>query len=52
MYGDRADEFINLDTTGSVIKFYEDCYTKLINDGKEEELSVEILELLERFEVE
>ena len=29
-YGDRADEFELLDTTGRVLRFYEDCYEPVL----------------------
>jgi hypothetical protein len=38
-YGERASEFQLLDTTGTVTKFYEDCYPKIINSGLDTELS-------------
>ena len=55
-YGDRADEFELLDTTGRVLRFYEDCYEPVLMSSDTginmEGFTEEILYMLEEFEVE
>jgi hypothetical protein len=60
-YGTRADEFKLLDTTGRVLRFYEDCYLPVLmsDTGYLGQYSMnktgftdEILYMLEEFEVE
>lgn len=59
-YGERENEFEFLDTTGRVVRFYEDCYLPVLMSDtgyngysmNKTAFSEEILYMIEEFEVE